>query len=171
MYAHAVTHALQRSGAFVAKLGTTAGLIAAVNWLFDYFFTGWAIWHFGSLFGSAIIIVLALVFNYLIILWYRRTTSDWFGMEWLRAQEAVHSDTWSGKMIRSLLRKSRLLAFAAISAFLDPIYAFIYQRGRTTGTRFTPGDWWWFGLANVLGILPWVVSISAIVETAKLSIN
>jgi hypothetical protein len=165
------THAIQRFGAFFARLGTAAGFIAAMNWIFDYPLTGWAIWRFGSLAGGAVIIVIAVALNYLIVLWYRKTTTDWFGMEWLRAQEAVQSVHWTGKVIRFFLRKSRLLAFAAIAALLDPIYAFIYQRGRVTGTRLTPSDWWWFGLANVLGILPWIVSMSVIIKAAKLTIN
>jgi hypothetical protein len=125
------------------------------------------VWQFGSVIGSALVICVALIANYFIILWYRRTTADWFGMEWLRTQEAVNSDHWTGRLVRTCLRKSRLLAFATISTFLDPTYAFIYQRGRLTGTRFTRNDWWWFATANVLGILPWVIGASLIVETAK----
>ncbi len=163
---------LARLAAFVARLGTAAGLIAVVNWVFDYPLTGWLIWRLGSLVGGAIIIAIAPIANYFIVLWYRRTTPDWFGMEWLRTQEAIDSGAWSGKVIRSLLRKSRLLAFIAIAVLLDPTYAFIYQRGRMTGVRFTPADWWWFALANVLGILPWVLGASVVVETAKtLTIN
>jgi len=162
-----MSHVLQKSGAFVARLGTAAGMIAAANWVFDYPFTGWAVWQFGTLMGGAFILVVAPMLNYAIVHWYRRTTPDWFGMEWLRAQEAVQSPTTSGRFIRTLLRRSRLLAFAATATLLDPTYAFIYQRGRLTGTRFTPADWWWFGLANVIGILPWLISVSAVVETAK----
>jgi hypothetical protein len=87
-------------------------------------------------------------------------------MEWLRAQEALGSATWSGRLVRAVLRRSRLLAFIAIAALLDPIYAFIYQRGRMTGVRFTAADWWWFALANILGILPCVLGVSLVVETA-----
>jgi hypothetical protein len=163
--------AVRRFGTFTARLGTVAGIIAVANWLFDYLVTGWAIWHFGAFVGGAIIITMALALNYCIVFWYRRTTKDWFGMEWLRAQEAVQSVTWSGRIIRSLLRKSRLLAFAAIAALVDPIYAFIYQRGRITGAQFTPGDWWWFGTANVIGILPWILGASVIIEAAKLTVN
>jgi hypothetical protein len=162
---------LRRFGAFIMRLGTTAGLIAAVNWLFDYPFSGWAVWHFGPLYGGIIIVTIALVLNYGIVLWYRTTKSDWFGMEWLRAQEALHSPAWSGRIVRLLLRKSRLLAFTAIAVLLDPIYAFIYQRGRITGTQLTVGDWWWFGLANVMGILPWMVGVTAVIETAKRAIT
>lgn len=157
----------RRLGAFVARLGTAAGFIAAVNWVFDYPVTGWVIWRFGALVGSIIILVVAPILNYLIILWYRKTTPDWFGMEWLREQEALHSDTWSGRVVRALLRKSRLLAFVAIAMLLDPIYAFIYQRGRITGVRFTVQDWWWFVVANILGVLPWVLGASVVVETAR----
>lgn len=161
----------QRFGVFAMRFATAAGLIAAVNWLFDYPFTGWAIWQFGPLVGGAMVIAIAPVANYGIVHWYRRTSADWFGMEWLRAQEAMNSDHWTGRLVRTCLRRSRLLAFAAISALLDPTYAFIYQRGRITGGRFTAHDWWWFGAANVIGILPWIIGASVIVETAKLTIN
>jgi len=157
----------KRLGSFIARFGTAAGLIAAVNWVFDYPFTGWAIWQFGALAGGVIILVVAPVVNYAIVLWYRKTTPDWFGMEWLRAQEATNADTWSGRLVRSAFRRSRLLAFVGISAFIDPVYGFIYQRGRTTGTRFTPHDWGWFGLANALGILPWILGASIVVEATK----
>ena len=166
-----ITLAARRIGAFGVRFGTAAGLITVANWTFDYPFTGWAIWQFGAVIGGLIIIALAPLLNYFLVLWYRRTTTDWFGLEWLRAQEAVQSDTWSGKTIRSLLRKSRLLAFAAIAAFVDPTFAFIYQRGRVTGTRLTPGDWWWFGLANIIGVFPWVIGASIIVTAAKLAIH
>ena len=153
--------------AFVARFATSAGLIALANWMFDYPFTGWAIWRFGPFYGGAFVIALAPVVNYGIVRWYRATTSDWFGMEWLRAQEAMNSRGLSGRFIRTCLKKSRLLAFASISALLDPTYAFIYQRGRLTGTRFTKSDWWWFASANVIGILPWVIGISVFIETMK----
>jgi hypothetical protein len=153
------------------RLGTVAGLIAAVNWLFDYPFTGWAVWQFGPLIGGVLVVAIAPVANYGIVHWYRRTSTDWFGMEWLRAQEAMNSDTWTGRFVRVCLRKSRLLAFAAISAFLDPTYAFIYQRGRMTGTRFTKSDWWWFATANVLGILPWVIGVSVVIEATRHAIS
>jgi len=157
----------RRLGSFIARFGTAAGLIAVVNWLYDYPFTGWAIWRFGTVAGGAFIIATAPVANYALAHWYRRTTPDWFGMEWLREQEALTSASWSGRIIRPLLRRSRLLAFVAIAALLDPLYAFIYQRGRITGIRFTAHDWWWFGLANIIGVLPWVLGASIIVETAR----
>jgi hypothetical protein len=161
----------QRVVAFFAKLGTAAGLITVANWLFDYPFTGWVIWQFGSFSGGVVILVAAPILNYLIVLWYRRTTIDWFGMEWLRAQEVVESNDWSGRFIRAALKKSRLLAFMLIATFIDPVYAFIYQRGRMSGIRFSSHDWWWFALANVLGILPWILGASIVVETAKRSIQ
>lgn len=165
-----MTTLLKRTGAFVVRLGTVAGFIAAVNWVFDYPLTGWAIWNFGPVGGGAIILLTAPILNYGIIHWYRRTTPDWFGMEWLRAQETIQSNTFAGKIIRTTLQKSRLLTFAAISGLLDPTYAFIYQRGRTTGVRFTTHDWLWFGLANVIGILPWITGASIAVGAAKLTI-
>lgn len=157
--------------AFFARLGTAAGLIAAANWLFDYPFSGWVIWQFGPLVGGVAILISAPVLNYGIVHWYRKTTADWFGMEWLRAQEQIRSETWSGKLVRAALGKSRLLAFTAVSGLLDPVYGFIYQRGRITGTRFTAQDWWWFGLANAIGVLPWIMGTSIVVETAKISIQ
>jgi hypothetical protein len=162
---------MQGFGASVARFGTAAGLIAIANWVFDYPFTGWAIWHFGALLGGAMVLVLAPLLNYGIVHWYRRTTTDWFGLEWLRAQEVLASGGWASRVARSSLRKSRLVAFASLSAFLDPVYGFIYQRGRITGTRFTPRDWWWFGLANVLGILPWIFGASLAVEAVKHGIS
>lgn len=163
--------AVRRFGAFAARLGTAAGFIAVVNWLFDYPFSGWVIWHFGPLAGGAAILAVAPALNYGIVQWYRRTTPDWFGAEWLRTQEALNADSWSGRAVRALLKKSRPLAFAAISAFVDPTYAFIYQRGRTTGVRFSPHDWWWFGAANVIGILPWILGMSIAVETFKTAVS
>ena len=171
MTSHDTTEVLQRSGTFLVRVGTAAGLIAAVNWIFDYPFTGWAIWHFGPLIGGGILIAVAPVANYGIIRWYRGSSIDWFGMEWLRAQEAVNSNKWSGRFIRTCLKRSRLLAFAAIAAFIDPTYAFIYQRGRITGTRFTNNDWWWFATANIIGVLPWIIGASIAVEAVRLTFS
>ena len=88
---------------------------------------------------------------------YKRQTRDWFGLEYLRMKQEVQASTRLGQMIRWALRNSKFLAFGLISLFLDPVYGFLYYRGRVSGRRLDLADWYWFTLANIIGMLPWIL--------------
>lgn len=147
----------KRVGAFLAQAGTAAGLIAIMNWVFNYPFTILVVLYLDFFIGVVVWTVTGLAVNLACVVWYKRTTRDWFGLEYLRMQQEVQADTIWGEAIRWALRNSKFLAFGLISLFLDPIYGFLYHRGRVSGKSFDFTDWYWFALANIIGMLPWIL--------------
>lgn len=156
--------AINAYAAFVAQAGLAAIFISSVNWVFNYPFTIWAVTYPNPVMATVVWLVAGVVLNYACVVWYKRTTKDWFGFERLRMEEAIHSGGFFARIVRFSLRKSRLVAFVLISILFDPIYGFMYQRGRASGPRFNLGDWWWFCAANILGMLPWLVGAVFAVE-------
>jgi hypothetical protein len=152
-----VALATKRFGAFLARAGIAAVVIAVLNWLFNYPFTVFVVSYFDLIPGVLFWTSAGLILNYACIAWYKRTDKDWFGLEWLRMQGEIESDNIYAKLIRWGIRHSQLLAFGLISLFMDPIYGFMYYRGRKSGKNFDLADWWWFVLANVIGGLPWIM--------------
>lgn len=152
-----VTLTLKRLGAFLARAGTAAGLIAAVNWVFNYPFTILVVLYLDFFTGIVVWSVAGLAVNLACVMWYKRTTRDWFGLEYLRMKEEVAAETALGQAIRWAIKNSRFLAFGLISLFLDPVYGFLYHRGRVSGRNFNLADWYWFLLANIIGMLPWIL--------------
>lgn len=161
----------RRLGAFIARAGTAASLIAAVNWIFNYPFTLWIVLHFDPIPGLLIWSAVGIALNYACVAWYKKTALDWFGLEWLRMWESIDSEKLTAKAIKFFLNRSRILTFGLICLFLDPIYGFMYQRGRVSGARFDLHDWKWFILANFLGMLPWILGAHAIVEIAIIGVD
>ncbi len=157
-----VAKATRRIGAFVARAGTAAIVIYVINLVFDYGFTAWVVYNFDPLPGMLIFMVTGLALNYAVIVWYKRTKTDWFGAEWLRMQESIESDTWYAKLVHHF-RNVRFLMFGLLSLW-DPIYGFIHMQGRKTGSRFTASDWFWFTLANCLGLFSWFFGAYAVFE-------
>lgn len=150
---------LKKFSTYIAQAGMAAIVIAALNWVFNYPFTALIVWQFPNdpVLGTIVWSAAGLILNYGCVVWYKRTETDYFGFEWLRMQETIESKSWKGRAIRFCLKNSRFLAFGVLSLFSDPIYGFIYQRGRQSGPRFTAHDWYWFALANVIGMLPWIL--------------
>lgn len=152
-----VTVTIKRVGAFVAQAGTAAGFIALVNWVFNYPFTILVVLNLDFVTGVVVWTTTGLVVNLTCVVWYKRTTRDWFGLEYLRMQQEVQASTRLGRIIRWALRNSKFLAFGLISLFLDPVYGFLYHRGRVSGRSFDLADLYWFALANIIGMLPWIL--------------
>lgn len=152
----------KRLGAF----GTVVAALEVLNNWFDYVLSPVLIALFGPMRGGAAFFVTAFLANYLIVLWYKRTESDWFGLEWLRLQESTHSATRTGKALRYVLRRARPLAYIAVCIY-DPAYGFIYARGRRDGSQFSKTDWFWFVTSNFIGILVWIGLVSAGVKFVK----
>jgi len=159
---------IRRFGSYIAKAGFAASFIATVNFIFNYPFTIWIVTLENTVIATLTWIVIGVAINYACVLWYKHTTTDWFGFEFLRMKEAVEAKGLVGKIVRFSLKKSRLVAFILISTLLDPIYGFIYQRGRVSGKKFDLGDWWWFFASNLLGMLPWLLSANIIVSVIEI---
>lgn len=156
---------LKKFSTFIAQAGTAAIVIAALNWVFNYPFTALIVWQFHNdpILGTVIWSASGVALNYGCVAWYKRTEVDYFGFEWLRMQESMESKSWTGATIRFLLKNSRFLAFGMLCFWWDPIYGFIYHRGRESGPRFTANDWYWFTLANIIGMAPWIFTAYAVV--------
>lgn len=149
----------------VRRLGvssTVVALIEGVNHFFDYILSPALIFWLGPFQGGTTFFVIAFVSNYLLVVWYKRTTADWFGFEWLRLKEK----TGSKKLVELLLKKARPVTYIGLCVY-DPTYGFIYQQGRKSGSHFSPTDWGWFVLSNLIGILVWIVFMSGTIEGIK----
>lgn len=166
-----LTNTSRRLGAYLARAGTAAGVIGILNWIFNYPFLALVVLLFDFQFGSLIWIIAGVALNYACVIWYKRTTQDWFGLEYLRLQEKVESTGYIASVVRWALRRSRWLAFMLISLLVDPIYGFIYQRGRVSGKNLNLPDWLWFIAANFLGMLPWLLGAYGGYELIKMGIE
>lgn len=164
---------LKKFSNFIAQAGAAASVIAALNWVFNYPFTALIVWQFHNdpILGTIIWSAAGVALNYACVVWYKRSEVDYFGFEWLRMQESVESKSWMGETIRFLLKNSRFLAFGVLCLFLDPIYGFIYHRGRQSGTRFTVRDWYWFILANIIGMVPWILGAYGLAKIVKWAVE
>ena len=111
--------------------------------------------------------VFALLFNYGLVLFYNRTKSDWLGLEWLRLQHDKESDTKTGYLMRTLLKRTRWILIGYLS-YSDPFKAFVFLRGRMpAGSKFTYADWKLLFGVNLLGNLIWIVMVSGVIEIIK----
>jgi hypothetical protein len=152
----------KRLGAF----GTAVAIVEGSNHLFDYVVAPALIWWLGPMNGGIAFFISALVLNYVVVVWYKKTNTDWFGMEWLRLQEDASKGGLAGKFVKSFLRKTRPLAYIGLCIY-DPIYGFIYLRGRVSGSSFSRKDWFWFMTSNLIGILFWISLVSVGIEAMK----
>ncbi|MFZ2484386.1 MAG: hypothetical protein WAX80_02670 [Minisyncoccia bacterium] len=154
-------------GKKLGALGAVVTVIEGSNQLFDYVLYPTVILWLGTIKGGIAMTVLALVMNYIIVVWYNRTQHDWFGLEWLRLQETIEAQTFFGKILRKLLYIGRWPAYIGISIY-DPAYGFIFLRGRKSeGINLNRADWFWFIVSNLIGNLVWILIISGAIETIK----
>jgi|SRR3989344_7586231 len=155
------------------RLGATGAALfslSAINKVFNYLLAPGLIWIFGSVWGGILFFGACFILNYGIVVWYKRTAVDWFGMEKLRMEEEAQSDGFWGKLTRYFLRAIRPVAYVGLS-IVDPTYGFIYLQGRRQGSRFTKNDWAWFILSNLIGVLVWVALVSGVLRVVTKSFD
>ena len=151
----------------VGAFGAAVTIIEGTNQIFDYILYPAGILWLGPVYGGIVMTTLAMVANYVVIIWYNRTKQDWFGLEWLRLQETIESQSFLGKLLRWFIHLGRWPAFLGISIY-DPAYGFIFLRGRkSTGLNLTTVDWWWFVISNLIGNLVWILIITGAIEGIK----
>lgn len=148
------------------KLGAVgAGFVGTqiINDAFDYLLYPIVIGFLGSVRGGVIMTILAIVLNYIMVIIYNRTKTDWLGLEWLRLKRDEKSDSFLGRVIRA----GWWPAFVLLS-WEDPFKAFVFVRGRMpAGSRFKTTDWLWFFGANFVGNLIWILMLSGAFEILK----
>ena len=150
------------------KKGLAAHLVAilvteACAALFDDVLFPLAMAHFGATNGGLGMGALAFITNYLLVLWYRRTDSDWYGFEEARKIEAKE------KVQKSFLARfirGRMPTFVLLS-IKDPFLGFAFFNGReNTKTTLSLRDWTVFITANVIGIGFWILLLTFVSEAA-----
>jgi hypothetical protein len=147
--------------------GVIVVLVEGQNHVFDYVLYPAAILWLGPLLGGVIMTALALVLNYIIVVFYNRTRRDWFGLEWLKLQEMRESVSLGGVIFRWMLRLGKIPMFIAVSIY-DPAYGFILLRGRnSTGLTLTRVDWSWFLVSNLIGNLAWILVVTGAIEFVR----
>ncbi|HEY4528510.1 MAG TPA: hypothetical protein VJJ48_01645 [Candidatus Paceibacterota bacterium] len=147
----------------LGAIGTGFMTTMVVNDAFDYLMYPAMIGFLGPVKGGAIMTALALGLNYILVLVYNKTKTDWFGFEWLRLQEDKQSNSFAGKVLRT----GRWPAFIFLS-WEDPFKAFVFVRGRLpAGSRFTATDWKWFFGTNLIGNLVWILMVSGAIGAIK----
>jgi len=160
--------ALLKSVKRIGTFGAIVTIIEGSNQIFDYILYPAVILWLGTVNGGVVMTILALIANYIIVVWYNRTKHDWFGLEWLHLQETIEAHTLWGKLLRLFLRLGHWPAYVGISIY-DPAYGFIFLRGRkSTGFNLTTIDWWWFLVSNLIGNLVWILIVSGAIEVIKL---
>lgn len=144
-------------------IGTGLLVLEGVNQSFDYLVYPLVIWLLGPVKGGTVMTIAALVLNYGLVLIYNKTKEDWLGFEWLAMQEEKKLDSWVGKVIRS----GRWPAFLLLS-WEDPFKGFVFMRGRKqVGWWFSPTDWKWFIVANLIGNLIWILMVSGAIGAVR----
>ena len=147
--------------------GAIVGLIEGQNQFFDYIVYPAVILWLGSIKGGLVMIGVALIINFLVVYWYRNTTQDWFGLEWLKVQETIGATTRFGRFLQRLLRFGKWPAYIAISIY-DPAYGFIFLRGREgQGPKFKKADWFWFIITTVIANLVWILLVSGVIGAIR----
>lgn len=110
-----------------------------------------AIKKFGPIYGGVGISILAVIINFLLVVWYRRTKHDWYGFEKDRLIEAEEALS-QGVAKRS---RNRWVNFIVLSVN-DPFLGFAYIEGRKESPSMNKQDWIMFGIANAIGIGFWL---------------
>lgn len=158
-------------GGFFTKVASAVLLLEAFDWVFTFVFIPGMNIIFGLWWGGAISFATAFLLNYVLVLLYKRTKTDWFGMETARAYAALEATGWRGKLVRWGYHRSKYLAFPLICMAWDPLPGFAFIHGRTDGSRFSLRDWGWFLLANIFGVIPWVLGAEGVIELVEMLFN
>jgi hypothetical protein len=139
---------------FAAVLATEAFSSLVDDVLFPF-----AIARFGFATGGIGVATFAILTNYLLVFWYRRTERDWYGFEKVRLHELKEAEENGPFMRRAKNSRIRTFVFLSIK---DPFLGFTYLEGRKIhGMKFDSKDWSVFFLANVIGISFWLVLLGS----------
>jgi hypothetical protein len=146
---------LERTGKTLVAVVATEAFAG----LYDDVLFPFAISGFGPLYGGVSASVVAVIINFLMITWYRRTETDWFGFEAERESEL--QETMKSDLIRRL-GWNKAFTFIILS-YKDPTLAFLYSEGRRNRT-FDARDWAVFVLANAIGVSIWLSVLTLVSE-------
>lgn len=151
-------------------LGFFAAAVSVIegsNQFFDYVMYPAVIAWLGAVRGGIFMTIVALVINYLVVIWYNKTKHDWFGLEWLELQETMESPTLFGKIVRVLSRFGKWPTFVALSIY-NPPYGFIFLRGRNSkGYNLSSEDWFWYFVSNIIGNVVWILGIVGVFASIR----
>ena len=161
------------------------GLYEAYNFSFD--FLAWPIIQaFFGFIGIALLILIALINNFIILLWYQHKKVDWFGVNVLEDLKAkghlwVHEVDNNKNIVKKislyipakilqfmiwLLNKNDIFAFVTLSLWQDSFITTIFLRhGRFD--RLDRRDYIIFVSSTVLSCLAWSVLMQVIITAIR----
>jgi len=145
----------------VASLVAVAGT-EAFSGFYDNLLYPISIAKFGPLYGGVSVSVAAIIINFLMVVWYRRTKTDWYSFEAVREEEL--KEMGEGK---SKSRKGKWITFITLSV-QDPFLAFVFMEGRKGTISMDFRDWMVFALANAIGIGIWLFLLVLVFATGGL---
>lgn len=161
------------------------GIYEAYNFLFDFIL--WPLLQaFYGIWGVILLIILALINNFLILLWYQSKKIDWFGVRVLEdIKEKGH--VWVNKIGKSknivkkyslyipvkvlqlmiwLLNKNDIFAFVTLSVWQDSFITTIFLR-HGKFTKLDRRDYFIFVFSTILSCLAWSVLMQIIITAVK----
>lgn len=161
------------------------GIYEAYNFLFDFLL--WPVLQaFYGVFGVLLLIILALINNFIILLWYENKKVDWFGVDVLENVKAK-GHIWVNKIGKSknivkkislyipakilqliilLLKKNDIFAFVTLSVWQDSFITTIFLR-HGNFNKLNRRDYIIFVSSTILSCLVWSVLMQAIITAIK----
>jgi hypothetical protein len=151
------------------RLGAGLAMKKSMEWVFDYALYPFALTYLGYLWGSIVMIALAITMNYYTIRAYDWAKTDWFFIEGLKKIRDGEDMKLNGilKWLKPLLKKGDVAAFFVLCAD-DPTTAILYLRkGSHLYNGLNRRDWFIFWAANIVANLYWIGVLAAALESFK----
>lgn len=151
------------------RLFTGLAMKKLMEWAFDYVLYPFTLAYVGYLWGSIIMIALAVIVNYLIIRAYDWAEVDWLFIEEIKRIRDGEDVQLTGilKWFKPLLKKGDVVAFFVLCAD-DPVTATLYLRkGSHLYNGLNSREWFIFWAANVVSNLYWIGAIILTLESFK----
>lgn len=159
----------------ISQVSTGLFTVVAINWVFNYPLWLLAIGVMGNLWGSAVMMMLAIPLNRAMLYFHGITEDDWLGMEQAEAFIQKRIDRLCKKFpfLEVSHTKRRVFIFLYLSIFQDSFWAFAYLRTsqgeRQKQARFSMRDWMVFLFSTALSCLYWAIRQIALWEVTKIA--
>lgn len=140
-----------------SRVAVGAFLLWFANNAFDWIIYPVVMCFFGTWQGALLMALASVPFNYGLIRGYDYISVDMLGIEALKEFQSSEQSNWHKRLMSKILSRSRIGTFIFISLY-DPIPATLYIRqGVRSYKGLQGGDWWWFGVANIIANVFWAM--------------
>lgn len=143
----------------------------AITWPFDYVLYPAVLLWLGNVIGGLVMIVLATLYNVLLIKAYDWSKTDWLLIE--KIKQSQNDEDAKGWMMWLLKRvkEQKVLTFLILSLD-DPVTVTLYfRKGSYQYNGMSSFDWKIFLLSSVVSNVYWIIGWAAIIEIGKFIIE